>query len=109
MEPKRISPSALATGSLVFILWLATVLAAVVEILLVQSIVVSLYARFGDDYATGLLLRNVSAVIMGIVCMIFVIGSGEFHLRHAGQASSWKLFAWTVGVELAILIIYLVL
>ena len=61
----------------------------------------------GDDFGTGIVLRNFSAVIMGIVCMIMVVATGEYHLRHAGQPASARLFAWTIGVELAIYLLYL--
>jgi hypothetical protein len=107
MQPKPLKAKHLAVGLLVFVLWLATIAVAILEVFFVQSIVVNIYARLGDDFGTGIVLRNFSAVIMGIVCMIMVVATGEYHLRHAGQPASARLFAWTIGVELAIYLLYL--
>jgi hypothetical protein len=108
MEPKPLKTKHVAVGLLVFVLWLATIVIAIVEVYFVQSIVVNIYARFGDDFGTGVVLRNFTAVIAGIICMIVVVATGEYHLRHAGQPSSARLFAWTIGAELAIYLLYLI-
>jgi hypothetical protein len=59
--------------------------------------------------------RNVTAVgvwmtvPLSILWIAVVVGGGEYHYRHVGQRSSWRLFGLTIGFELLILAIPLLL
>lgn len=49
--------------------------------------------------------RNVSTMIAGVLWLIMVIGGMEYHFRHVGQRRSWRIFAWTLGIELLLIAI----
>ncbi len=48
-------------------------------------------------------------VPLSILWIAVVVGGGEYHYRNVGQRSSWRLFGLTIGFELLILVIPLVL
>jgi hypothetical protein len=48
-------------------------------------------------------------VPLSILWIAIVVGGGEYHYRHVGQRSSWRLFGLTIGFELLILASPLVL
>jgi len=97
------------TAALALVLWLATSAAAVLEVVLVRDIVVSLYLALQQSPSSELSLYNATAIgrlvtaAVGVIVAIFVIVSGEYHNKHLGERRSWRTFAWTAGVEFAIL------
>lgn len=92
-------------GLLTLVLWIATSALGLLEIYLVQEMMLRIYARFGRDYFSGVTIRNVTVLILALLYIAFAVGSGEYHSRRVGQRSSWRLFGWTIVVQLAILIL----
>ena len=95
-----------------FALWIGTALVGLWEIVVIRDMLFRIYVRLRTasglhdaDYWTALSLGNWLVLILSVVWLGFAIGTGEYHYRRAGQLASWKLFGWTVGVELAILIV----
>ena len=41
--------------------------------------------------------------------LIFIIASTEYHLKRIGKPESWRLFGWTLAVELSIILLYNIL
>lgn len=41
--------------------------------------------------------------------LIFIIASTEYHLKRIGKPASWRLFGWTLAVELSIILLYQIL
>ncbi len=102
MQLSRIPVSVLA-----LILWLATAVVGLWEIVVVQGIFLRLYIRFGHDYWVGLTLRNWIVLVLSMVWLVFAIFTGEYHHKRVGQRASWKLFGLTAAVELGILVVAL--
>jgi hypothetical protein len=103
-------------GWLAALLWLASVALAMVEIVVVRELVMRFYAllvnwinpaaqRYGPEFWSALSLRNFVVLILALLVLIFAVATGEYHARRVGTRSSWKLFAWSFGVELAILLL----
>jgi hypothetical protein len=44
---------------------------------------------------------------MVLVAIAVVIGGFEYHRRHVGQPQSQKVLLWTLAIQLAILLLYL--
>jgi hypothetical protein len=94
------------------LLWLTTSVLALYEVWLVREMVLRVYARFmadgapfGADYDTALAMGNWLVFALGVVWIGLVIGGGEYHTKHVGTSKSWRLFARTMAVELAILVL----
>jgi len=109
---RRVPSRLIVSGVLAFLLWVGTAILGLYEIFLVREILFRLYARFwgssdgrGQDYWRALALGNWALIPLSVLWLALVVGGGEYHYRRVGQRSSWKLFGWTIAVEVLILIL----
>jgi hypothetical protein len=101
-------------GILAVLLWIVTAILGLVDILAVRNIAQGIAARIrsdtrGSSYWAYVNAGNWSVVVAAVIWIVVVVGSGEYHRVKVGQRSSWKLFGWTIAVEVAILILPLFL
>ncbi|MCD6291147.1 MAG: hypothetical protein J7M34_11640 [Anaerolineae bacterium] len=108
---KRLPVRALALA-----LWLLTLLVGLWEIVIVRDMLFRVYARIvgttsahDAKYWGAVSLGNWAVLFLGILWLGLAIGTGEYHYRRAGQRSSWRLFGWTIGGELLILLLALII
>lgn len=92
-------------GLLTLVLWIATSALGFLEIYLLQEMLLRIYVRFGSDYFSGVTIRNAAVLILAVLYIAFAVGTGEYHYRRVGQRRSWRLFRWTIAVQLAILVL----
>ncbi len=99
---------------LTIVLWLATVALGFLAFIAFQDIVTTsvgfLVARnpdIGIVETRGWITtaRNVSTIIGGLVWLAVMVGGMEYHFRHVGQRRSLRIFAWTLGIEVALVVI----
>ena len=114
MSKDRTQLGRISVGVITLVLWLATAALGLVEILFIRGMVMRAYVRFlGDSsrqsYWTAVNLGMWATLILALIYIAFVIGTGEYHRSRVGQRSSWKLFGWTIAVELLILLLYFVI
>ena len=60
-------------------------------------------------FTSYLVVTAVAMLVTGFVWIAAVIGGGEFRRSRVGQRNLWKLFGWTIAVEIAILVLSLVI
>ena len=96
-------PQRVLAGALAFVLWLVTAVVGLLEVYFGQNMLTDIYARFGSDFNTGLLIRNSSLLCLSLVWLAFVVGTGEYHRTRVGRPSSWRLFGWTIAVQVSLL------
>jgi hypothetical protein len=93
----------------VALLWLVTAVLGLAAVYYLHELAVLFYGLFiGKDYYTAVLIGQVSAIIGALIWLGSIIGSGEFHLKHAGQKKSWQIIAWMLAVEILIIAIGLI-
>lgn len=97
-----------------FLLWAATGVLAIWEITLVRAASQRLLTRYFASHGSPSTLlagvradpfSKVVALIMTALALVIVVGGFDYHLDHAGKRRSWRLFAWTLGVQLALLLL----
>lgn len=103
-QPRTILQSVAAV-----ILWLMTAALGMADVYFVREIFFAIFVRLSKDNAPALFWGDVLVVLAAIGFVAFLIASGEYHRKHVGERSSWRLFAWSLAVGLAIPIIALVL
>ena len=47
--------------------------------------------------------------ILAVIFLIFIVATTEYHMKKVGRPESWRLFGWTLAIEIGILIIYYLL
>jgi hypothetical protein len=101
---------------LAFILWLATAALGLWNIVVIQQMVYRISALFASadalvssqEYGASVIAGQWIVYILAIVYIAVFIGGAEYHYQHVGQPQSWRLFRWTLGLELFILLLALV-
>jgi peptidoglycan/LPS O-acetylase OafA/YrhL len=98
----------------VVVLWLLTSFLAYWEIWTVRALIVRVATRyFMTQAGFSLIMANakadpygkVTAILMTIIAIVVIIFGFDYHFEYAGQSKSWKLFAWTFGFQLLILLV----
>ncbi|MAS36511.1 MAG: hypothetical protein CL610_21080 [Anaerolineaceae bacterium] len=96
------------------ILWLATAGVGFLAILSFQDIVTTLIALLlSTTIEVGIVetrgwittARNISTIVGGLFWLGVVVGGMEYHFRHVGERRSWRIFAWTLGIEIALILV----
>lgn len=100
----------LLVGVVVAVLWLATAGLGLYAIYQLHALsILAFQAIKGpqnftpSDFNTGRLISYLVILLGGLGWIAAVILSGEYHLKHAGEAKSWKIIAWSLGVEILII------
>jgi hypothetical protein len=96
----------IATALLTLALWLGTCIYGLVLIYLKRQTTVRLYNAFALDPIAGDLIGSTVLFVMGIAWLGYVIGTGEYHMKHVREPRSWAILATGIGVELMLLILY---
>jgi hypothetical protein len=97
----------LITKLVVSFLWLGTIGLGLYQIVIVRGMVLRLYALFWDDRWFATTLGNWSIVALAMGWIAFAFGTGEYHFRHVGERTSWRLLARSIAAEVAILMLAL--
>jgi len=51
---------------------------------------------------TAYLITNGGANALGFLFLIYLVVSGEYHLKNYGTAKSWRLFGISLGLQIAL-------
>lgn len=104
-----IRPRFIITVLLTFILWLGTAVIGLLNIIVVRDLVLMTCIASGASPAGAGATTILAMIVSAVLYIGAVIGGAEFHYRRIGQPSSWKLFSWTIVIQLLIMILpYLV-
>ena len=52
---------------------------------------------------------NITAILAGLLWIGVAVGGIEYHFRHVGERKSWRILAWTLGIEAALIVVSLLL
>ena len=81
-------------GILAILLWLVCFALALEDIYMVT-------VRVNEVLNAG----QVIVYALAFVYLIFIIATTEYHFKHFATPKSWRLFAWTFGIEILIYLI----
>lgn len=98
-----------------FLLWVITTALGIYCIILVHRIFNVLYqvvagltidsdAAFESRYVITA-VYDFSLLIFAAIWLLFFLISNHIHYKHLAKARSWRLFGWTFGVELLIVVV----
>ena len=94
---------------LAIVLWLLTLGLGLNCIYLIKEIFYLIFSSLGGSMITAERIALGLVFILGLAFTVFVIGTAEYHRNHVGKRESWRLFAWSLAVEVSITILYYIL
>jgi len=111
--PKKLSDYLATYG-----LWLGTTILAVYEISLVRNIVDSIYTQWLFTSGRNPQVRAAFeatalgqgiTIVMAILAIAIIIGGFEYHRKHVGEPKALRVLVWTLGIQIFILVLGLIL
>lgn len=94
---------------LALVLWLASAALGLYSIYLVKELFILIFVSLGGSLSLAERFSLGILYFFGLVYMVFIVTTTEFHLKRVGRSESWRLFGWTLAVELSILLLYIFL
>ena len=104
ISPKKSIPS----GIVAIILWFLSFGLGLEDIYAIKELISLLILSRTRDLPVATNAGLASVYIVGLLFLIFIIISTEFHAKNYGTPRSWRLFAWTFGIEILIYLIYII-
>ncbi len=92
-----------------FVIWVATAAFGLFAIFLGRQTVVRLVGALSRDTYTATLAGHATVIILAVGWLFYVVVGGESKLRLIPSRASWTWFAAGAGVELLILILYVLI
>ena len=98
-------PRNLLPGVLAIVLWLIQFglgLQAIYDLMQILALIrVALGGNLSDIQAS----TPVVVFFLALLMLIYTIWSTEYHIKRVGKPESWRLFGWTIAVELSIILL----
>jgi hypothetical protein len=102
--------------ALAVLLWALTATLSIVLIPTTLDAVTSVYAAFwgeesplGRAYWSAVFIRQMLTIPLAMFAVAVIIGGAEFHFRNLDTKRSWRLLAYTLALEVALLLVALTL
>jgi hypothetical protein len=102
-------PGQTGLGLLAIILWLVSFGLGLQAIYDLTQLVILLQVELGGGLENARLSAMTWIFVLALLFLIFVIVSTEYHIKRFGKMESWRLFGWTIAVEVSIIVLYFIL
>jgi hypothetical protein len=89
---------------LAILLWLGSAVLGFLNILAMRDIALIVAYNAGRTAAEANSAAILAIYLGAIAFIAMVIGGAEYHYRRIGHPSSWKVFLWTIGLQLLVMI-----
>ena len=92
-------------GMLAIVLWLLVFglgLQAIYDLIQILSLI---RVALGGSLAAVEASTPVVVFFLALVMLVYIIWSTEYHIKRVGTPESWRLFGWTIAVELSIILL----
>lgn len=91
---------------LALLLWLASVILGLQAIYSTLQLFYLIFGGFGGNMALAQRVAPAVVFVSGLVAIMVILGSAEYHRTRVDQPQSWRLFAWVLGAELALVLLH---
>jgi hypothetical protein len=99
----------ITSSVLALVLWLITAGLGLEGIYIVKEIFYLIYVSLGGSVERAETFVPVLVFFLALVYLVFIVGTTEYHRKRVGRPESWRLFGWTLAVELSLVILYYLL
>ncbi len=105
-----IRPRYILSIAIAFMLWLGSSLVALVNIIVIRDLTIAAVIFSGGNPESAGTVAILTVLVAAMIAIGVIIGGAEYHFKHLGQPSSWKLFSWTIITQLLVIVLpYLLL
>jgi len=99
----------IASWVMAAVLWLITAVLGLEGIYLAKEIFYLIYVSLGGSVVRAERFVPVLVFFLALLYLFFIIGTTEYHRKRLGRRESWRLFGWTIAVEVSLVILYYIL
>jgi len=99
----------IGSAILAIFLWLVAFVLGLNTIYLLLQIFYLVYGGLGGSLSQAERFAPGMIFLLGVGFLIFIIATSEYHRTRVGTRESWRLFAWTIAVEVSIILLYYIL
>jgi len=96
-------------GVLTIVLLLITFGLGLECIYVIREIFYLLFVSMGGSMVKAERIALALVFVLALAFLVFIIGTAEYHRKRPGTRESWRLFAWSIAVELSIIVLYYIL
>ncbi len=96
-------------GLLAFVLWLVTFGLGLECMYVLREIFYLVFVSMGGSLVKAERFSLAVVFVLGLAFLVFFIATAEYHRKRLGTRESWKLFAWSIAIELSIIVLYYIL
>jgi hypothetical protein len=100
-----IRPRLILTIILSIILWTGTLVVGFLNLIVITDLVIAGLLALGVSIESISVVAILAVILAAMVYIGVVIGSAEYHFKNIGQPGSWKLFTWTIIIQLLIMVL----
>ena len=105
VQPK----TSLSSSALAIVLWIISAVLGLQSIYYIKELFYLIYVSLGGGIPQAERFVPGLVFILALLFLIFIIATTEYHIKNVGRPESWRLFGWTIAVELSILLLYYLL
>jgi hypothetical protein len=102
VQPKQ----GLLPGPVAIVLWLVVFGLGLQAMYDMTQLIMLLQVALGSGLEQARMSVTGLIFVLALLFLVYVIWSTEYHLKRVGKPESWRLFGWTIAVELSIIILY---
>ena len=99
----------IATNIGALLLWLIAFVLGLNAIYVLLQIFYLVFGAVGGGLSRAERYAPALVFLLGLGFLIFIVATSEYHRKHVGTRQSWRLFAWTIGIETGLTIVYYLL
>ena len=94
---------------LAILLWLIVFVLGLNDIYAINELFMLLMVALGSTPKEAMNSALAVVYVLALIYLVFLITSTEYHYKHFNTPKSWRLFGWTLGIEVVIYIVYRIL
>lgn len=98
-----------APALLAIVLWLVTFGLGLQAIYDLTQLILLLQVALGGGIDSSRLSAMTWIFALALLFLIFLIISTEYHIKRFNSRESWRLFGWTIAVEVSIIVLTFIL
>jgi hypothetical protein len=98
-------PRQLGASILAIVLWLVSFVLGLQTIYSLMQIISLMRVALGGNLADIQASTPIVVFLLALLMLIYIIWSTEYHIKRVGKPESWRLFGWTIAVELSIILL----